>query len=220
MANIVTTEVITEALNGRSVLLSDKLSSDYTTMTEDQILNGTGVAAMVSDIKKNTAFGNEATALYGGGAVGSGARSGAAGFAGGQGANEVYGSGAAVGQGAKSTVGSGAVGWRAESNNGGGAVGSTSYSTAGGAVGAGAVTSDGAAVGRNAKCLSGDTKIDAIQLGTGTNSTAGSMQVYSTPLLIPDGNGGLVIPLSLIKASYEAASTDDQNAFKAALGIS
>lgn len=31
---------------------------------------------------------------------------------------------------------------------------------------------------------------------------------------------GLVIPLSLIKASYEAASTDEQNAFKAALGIS
>lgn len=267
MANIVTTELITETLNGRSVLLSDKLSSDYTTMTEDQILNGTGVASMVSDIKKNNAFGDGASATTGG-AIGNGAttttgvaigynahsqansssvdsQGGAAvgrnttvtwgGAAVGSSASAVSGGavgksaaetggGAAVGASARAFRGSAALGGSATAWEGGGAVGYGAETTHGGAVGNGAKVNAGAAIGYNAKCMSGNLLLDAIQLGTGTNATQYTMQVYTTQLLTPVTAGtaadGLVIPLALIKASYEAASTDDQNAFKAALGIS
>ena len=83
----------------------------------------------------------------------------------------------------------GAIGNEASSNSGGGAVGNrASASDGGGAVGDGAKTSSGFAGGYNAKTVdSGDTAIDAIQLGTGTNSTEKTLQVYSYQLM--DANG-------------------------------
>lgn len=62
----------------------------------------------------------------------------------------------------------------------GGAVGNGTFATKGGAVGDSAYCGDGFAGGYNAKTTStlGFT-IDAIQLGTGTNSTPKSLQVYN-----------------------------------------
>lgn len=62
---------------------------------------------------------------------------------------------------------------------GGANIGSESSAEKGGSVGYNAMTSDGFAGGFNAKTISGDTKIDAIQLGNGTNSTSKSLQVYN-----------------------------------------
>ena len=138
----------------------------------------------------------------------------------------------AVGNGAVTTGSGGAVGVKTSADGGGavgamarvnlgGAVGLLATAGSGGAVGSGAKTTDGAAVGRNAICEDGNgDAIDAIQLGEGTYSTAGSMQVYSTPLLIPDGNGGLVIPPALLIASVGAMTAQEKTDFKTALGIS
>lgn len=95
--------------------------------------------------------------------------------------------------------GGGAVGSGSYANSGfaggvtayagfGGAVGAYAQVTGGGAVGQNAVTSDGFAGGKNA--IAGEdysNGIDAIQLGTGTNSTPKTMQVYGYQLL--DANG-------------------------------
>ena len=94
----------------------------------------------------------------------------------------------------------GAVGYGAISTNGG-AVGSSTSVVDGGAIGSGAATSDGFAGGKNAKTLDAEeSAIDAVQLGTGTNSEAGSLQVYSYKLMdangkipaerLPEGTGG------------------------------
>lgn len=88
---------------------------------------------------------------------------------------------------AAATSNGGAVGYGAMSTNGG-AVGSSTSVVDGGAIGSGAVTSDGFAGGKNAKTLdSNDSAIDAVQLGSGTNSEAGSLQVYSYKLMDADG---------------------------------
>lgn len=129
--------------------------------------------------------------------------------------------GGAVGLNAEATYNGGAVGAGAKASNGG-AIGMSASATDGGAIGWGATTSAGAAIGFNARCYSNYKSIDAIQLGTGTNSTASSMQVYNTVLLTPttvDGQTIRVIPLSLITASYRAASDEDKAAFKDALGF-
>lgn len=108
------------------------------------------------------------------------------GFIGGRGAN-VTNSGGAVGAYTYATSG-GAVGDTAKSASGG-AMGEFAESTEGGAVGCYAKTSDGAAIGYNAKTVdSSDNAIDAIQLGTGTNSTAKTMQVYDKRIVEADGN--------------------------------
>lgn len=93
--------------------------------------------------------------------------------------------GGAIGNTAKSING-GAVGAGSTTHSGfaGGHLASSSY---GGAVGYSAITSDGFAGGKNAKCQSGNNAIDAIQLGTGTNATAGTMQVYGYQMM--DANG-------------------------------
>lgn len=118
------------------------------------------------------------------------------GFAGGQ--NASAGEGGATGMMASASLGGaagsaaatsngGAVGYGAISTNGG-AVGSSTSVVDGGAVGSGAVTSDGFAGGKNAKTLDAEeSAIDAIQLGSGTNSEAGSLQVYSYKLMDADG---------------------------------
>jgi hypothetical protein len=96
------------------------------------------------------------------------------------------GAGAAFGVGAAAFDG-GAIGQNAYAFVGG-AVGGGAKATYGGAVGSGAETNDGFAGGRNAKTVSGITRINAIQLGTGTNSTAGTLQVYANQLLDASGN--------------------------------
>lgn len=55
MAKLVTTETLAQALqdgqgNARSILLSDRLTSDWQNITANQILNGTGIAAMYAAI--------------------------------------------------------------------------------------------------------------------------------------------------------------------------
>ena len=102
--------------------------------------------------------------------------------------------GGAVGYGTKANEG-GAVGESAEANDGG-AVGSSALATDGGAVGKEATADNGGAVGEGA--IAGDgfsggyaakvsNSVDAIQLGTGTNSTKGTLKVYSYTMMNADG---------------------------------
>lgn len=104
------------------------------------------------------------------------------GFAGGEGASVTSpvgdgGGGGAIGYFASSTSG-GAIGYDAIATLGG-AVGNQAHVTYGGAVGGFATTSFGFAGGWEAKTLdSGNVAIDAIQLGTGTNSQEKTLQIY------------------------------------------
>lgn len=77
----------------------------------------------------------------------------------------------------------GAIGSGASTSSGG-AVGGTAYSDQGGAVGQGTKASKGFSGGQNAKAGSDGSGnyIDTIQLGTGTNSTAKTLQVYGDNL--------------------------------------
>lgn len=182
--------------------------------------NGGGAVGAASTASFGAAIGVMATESNGGAAVGFNASSTSAGAAVGAYAEEISGGGA-LGYRTKAASG-GAVGHQASEDNGGGAVGSgASVTLGGGAVGNGAKTSSGVAMGWWAKCEANNAAIDAIQLGTGTNSTAKSMQVYGTQLLYYHSTDDThYIPLSLITASYHAASAADQAAFKAELGIS
>ena len=141
------------------------------------------------------AVGNGASATEGG-AVGYNAKSGS-GFAGGNSASAI--SGGAIGYGASSNTG-GAVGWNASTTSGG-AVGWNASVTSGAAVGCNASANQGGAVGHSAKTSHGfaggynaqtvddeNNGIDAIQLGTGTNSVAKTLQVYDYQLMDADGN--------------------------------
>jgi len=69
--------------------------------------------------------------------------------------------------------------------------------TTGGAVGEGAATGAGFAGGYGARAEDGDTLIDAIQLGTGINPDAGTLQVYFYKLMDADGK----IPVARIPAA-------------------
>lgn len=107
------------------------------------------------------------------------------GFMGGRSAN-VIDYGGAVGAYSYTESG-GAVGDTAKSSTGG-AVGEVAESTGGAAVGYATITSNGVAVGMNATTVDSDGNgIDAIQLGTGTNSTEKTIQVYNYQLM--DANG-------------------------------
>lgn len=129
-------------------------------------VNG-GFAGGNNAISKNGgAVGSEATTEYGG-AVGLDAHSND-GFAGGDSATATSGG----------TIGSGS------GTEEGGSAGYYASSKKGGAVGSEAKTSDGFAGGKNAKCVdSDDNGIDAIQLGTGTNSTSKTLQVYDYQMM-------------------------------------
>ena len=106
------------------------------------------------------------------------------GFEGGQGASAI--NGGAIGQDATAQNG-GAVGNGASAEEGG-AVGESASATLGGAVGQGTKTSNGFAGGYNAKTqTSARVAIDAIQLGTGTNLAAKTLQVYDYRLMDADG---------------------------------
>ena len=153
------------------------------------------------------------------------------GFEGGQYA-AVGGEGGAIGQGSSAIQGGaagvstwteygGSVGSMARSKDGaavgrdsqtsdGAAVGSKTFSVSGGAVGCGARTSDGFAGGYNARTVSDEStiEIDAIQLGTGTNSKPKTMQVYDYTMMDADGT----VPEERL-ADLSLAKTDENNNF-------
>ena len=99
--------------------------------------------------------------------------------------------GGAVGQSATAGTG-GAVGGNATATTGG-AIGESASATGGGAIGIAAKATDGGAIGWYAKAGNGfsggynagvgkdidENYIDAIQLGTGTNNTPKTLQVYN-----------------------------------------
>lgn len=120
------------------------------------------------------------------------------GFSGGEGSSSTYGGaigayaeatdGGAVGYGAAASAGGGAVGGDATTDSGG-AVGLSADSSEGGAIGFGARTSNGFAGGKSALTIDADENpIDAIQLGSGMNTTPRSFQVYTYPMMDADGN--------------------------------
>jgi len=171
-----------------------------------------------------------------GGAVGKNAHTSAGGAIG---TNAQADNGGAVGEDAKvianggavgydtSTCGGGAVGSSAHSGYGfaggyfanteeGGAAGNSAISDGGGAVGWNAETSDGFAGGIDAVTKdSNGNRIDAIQLGTGTNSTPKSLQVYDYQLMDAEGNipaerltnakGGGLLPQLIVSVSLDSS---------------
>ncbi len=138
---------------------------------------GTGMGAAV---------GNSASAFHGG-AVGYAANASTGGAVG-ENAHAAEGGGA-VGENANTEGSGGAVGYNSRSSYGG-AMGEDASSFDGAAVGQSAKTGDGVAVGKEAKTIdSSNNGIDAIQLGTGTNNTAKTMQVYDKRIV--EANGSL-----------------------------
>lgn len=139
-----------------------------------------------------------------GAAIGSGAYAGAA--------------GGAVGTNAKASSAGFAGGWKATANYGG-AIGRDSLTTNGGAAGQGAVSEKGFAGGYNAKCGTSTAPIDAIQFGTGTNTTAKSVQAYNYQLM--DANGkipyermtDLVVAGSYTGTGYSSQGTYQNQTF-------
>ena len=156
--------------------------------------NGNIPSDRLKNLNGGFAAGYGASAITGGGAVGREASAAAGGGAVGGGASST--SGGAVGNGASATTG-GAVGLTASSTSGG-AVGNGASANTGGAVGNGAKTSDGFAGGYSAQTVDDENNgIDAIQLGTGTNSVAKTLQVYEYQLMDANGN----IPSERLKTS-------------------
>lgn len=156
---------------------------------------GLGDVSLNSD--NSISIGNNASATWAGIAIGQNASATEGGTAIGYGTSVTNGGvalgssaetsdGAALGNNAESSQG-GAVGNGAKAGEGG-AVGSMSSADMGGAVGFNTKTGSGFVGGYNAKTVnSSGAAIDAIQLGTGTNTTAKSLQVYDYQLLNASG---------------------------------
>lgn len=135
-----------------------------------------------------------------GGAIGYGAKTKSGGAAG---KNAITVCGGAMGEGAESFCG-GAMGLNAVSTLDGGAMGYGAFAYDGGAIGSHAKSGDGFSGGSNAKVKNNGTDenpnyIDAIQLGRGTNNDAGTLQIYSYPLLDANGN----VPLARIAKALD-----------------
>ncbi len=166
----------------------DQAQSTQTALTSkaDKVTNGGFVAGNnASNASGGVAIGNYAKTTGAGAAIGSEAET-ASGFSGGYHAKS-NGMGAAVGNSASAYHG-GAVGYAANTSTGG-AIGSEAKSTNGGAMGWEAVTGDGVAIGKTAKTVdTSNNAIDAVQLGTGTNNTAKTMQVYDKRIVEADGS--------------------------------
>ena len=175
-----------------------------------------GAIGQEASAQSGGAIGQNAASVSGG-AVGQYASS-AEGGAVGSGASSSL--GGAVGRGATTQTG-GAVGFKATSG-GGGAVGSSASSVLGGAVGGSASADGGGAVGRMTKTgdgfaggrsartvTSADEPIDAIQLGTGTNSTAKTLQVYDYQLMDASGN----IPQARLLNAFSGLVSSSSNKF-------
>lgn len=185
--DIVTTQSNTNAneIDGIQSQISTMLSDIETAVTN--IANLTSNTTLIKNSNGGFSAGEGATAENGGaigwhakatsgGAVGSGAAATTGGGAIGVGATA--GSGGAVGHSATATTG-GAIGEMA-SAIGGGAIGISAKATDGGAIGWYAKAGNGFSGGYNAQVDqdSDGNYIDAIQLGTGTNNTPKTLQVY------------------------------------------
>ena len=115
------------------------------------------------------------------------------GFAGGNGASTL--AGAAVGNGATAAAGF-AGGDHASTTGAGGAAGSSAMTTNGGAVGNGTSSTTGFAGGQNSNTTTGAaigtsavaSGAGAVQLGTGNNTAANTLQFRSYPLVDANGN--------------------------------
>lgn len=149
--------------------------------TSAELLSDIGAAAQKNEHNGFEA-GNEASAQAGG-AIGSGAIADAGGAIG-QMANA--GDGGAVGNGAHATTG--------------GAVGQASRATTGGGVGQGAQAVDGFAGGYLAKA----TASGAVQLGTGTNNNANTLQFRGYQIIDANGN----IPAQRLSANSPVRSVN------------
>ena len=122
-------------------------------------------------------------------------------------ANKATSDGGFAGGNSASATSGGAVGNGASASSGGFAGGNSASATGGGAVGYAARTSIGFAGGYNAKTqTSSNVVIDAIQLGTGTNSTVKTLQVYNYQLMDANGN----IPAERLKKANTYSSTPVQ----------
>ena len=188
-----TTEIINALVNikqdARSPIASEnyvdnKINNiDLSNKADKQNSSGGFAGGRVASATSGGAIGNGASTDTGG-AVGYNASATFGGGAAGNGASAT--SGGAIGSGA-STASGGAVGSSASATYGG-AIGNSASTTTGGAVGYNAKTSIGFAGGYNAKTqTSSGAAIDAIQLGTGTNSEEKTLQVYSYQLMDADG---------------------------------
>ena len=92
-----------------------------------------------------------------------------------------------------------------QNSSGGFEGGNKSSATKGGAIGNGTITGDGFAGGNGAKTIdTNENPIDAIQLGTGTNSIPKSLQVYNYQLMGADGN----IPLERLNNAPKTEVVD------------
>ena len=119
--------------------------------------------------------------------------------------------GGAVGYNARATSGGGAVGVNASAQNGG-AVGSGASAQNGGAVGSGASATSGGAVGNNAKATTGGavgnnakaTEDGAVQLGSGTNDKANTLQFRGYQIVDANGN----IPAERLSANSPVRSVN------------
>jgi hypothetical protein len=152
---------------------------------DDELQNKINTKADKQNVSGGFAGGRDADAYDGGGAVGNSARVIVGGGAVGQSASAD--SGGAIGKSARSNTG-GAVGQSAYANTGGAVGQNARAELSGGAVGQNAITTDGFAGGKDAKCEdSNGAPTDAIQLGTGTNVTAKTLQVYDYKLMNADG---------------------------------
>lgn len=155
--------------------LEDNVST-ISSKLNDVIINILPIASVDSEGNKHGFRAGGESAISGsGGAIG---YSSLAADGGAIGYNAQTGSGGAIGYNANSQTG-GAVGYNSDTAAGG-AVGVEAQSFLGGAIGSRAVASNGFSGGLNAKAQdSSGSAIDAIQLGTGTNSQPKTLQVYS-----------------------------------------
>ena len=185
-------------ISGIYNLITGNISSTINSKADSHNVDGGFTGGSSASTDTGGAIGNEASSNSGGGAVGEGASATFGGGAVGKGASATF--GGAVGSGASEDGGGGAVGEGASAIYGGGAVGKGASADLGGAVGNGASATSGGAVGKDAAGGSGfaggykaqtvngsNTPIDAIQLGTGTNSNEKTLQVYSYQLMDVDG---------------------------------
>ena len=153
--------------------LQTQISTNTTNISNifNSITNITNNTAKLQNTQGGFTAGNSSQATAGG-AVGMNTTT-TSGFAGGHSATSDWG---------------GAIGVNASTQLGG-AVGSDAVSTNGGAIGSYTKTGNGFAGGYSARTTdSAGNGIDAIQLGTGTNSTTKTFQVYNFPLLDAAGN--------------------------------
>ena len=160
----------------------NKPISNATQVAIDGILENTSIIADENGgfhAGTSSAFISDGT----GGAIGYGATTAHGGSAG----RAAYSTTGFAGGDQSSTGKGGAAGEYANSSDGF-AGGNSAKADDGGAVGSGAKAGDGFAGGSGAKAVaSNGSGIDAIQLGTGTNSAEGTLQVYSYQLLDEEG---------------------------------